>query len=124
MRDTDADEKKKYVLKEICETERSFVLALKLICEEFYQAVHDHLSLEDSDLLFAIARVSYPLICGCAVGEGNKGEMFCYHNAVNVKRLTCSLPWAQVKRKGFIILLLVSLPQGSATRAPNPSGGV
>ena len=36
VRDTDADEKKKYVLKEICETERSFVVALKLICEEFY----------------------------------------------------------------------------------------
>ena len=72
MRDTDADEKKKYVLKEICETERSFVVALKLICEEFYQAVHDHLSLEDSELLFAIARVSDPLICGCAVGEGNE----------------------------------------------------
>lgn len=72
MRDTDADEKKKYVLKEICETERSFVVALKLICEEFYQAVHDHLSLDDSELLFAIARVSGPLICGCAVGEGNE----------------------------------------------------
>ena len=72
MRDTDADEKKKYVLKEICETERSFVVALKLICEEFYQAVHDHLSLEDSELLFAIARVSDPLICGCAVGEGDE----------------------------------------------------
>ena len=72
VRDTDADEKKKYVLKEICETERSFVVALNLICEEFFQAVHDHLSLEDSELLFAIARVSNPLICGCAVGEGNE----------------------------------------------------
>ena len=40
-------------------------MALKLICEEFYQTVHDHLSQEDLDLLFNIARVSNPFICVC-----------------------------------------------------------
>ena len=57
MRGTDSDEKKKYVLQEIYETEKSFLIGLQLICEEFYQAVHVHLSQEDSELLFDIARV-------------------------------------------------------------------
>ena len=52
------------------------MVALKLICEEFYQTVHDHLSQEDLDLLFNIARVSNPFICVCVcvyVCEGGGG---------------------------------------------------
>ena len=77
MRDTDADEKKKYVLKEICETERSFLVALKLIGEEFYQTVHDHLSQEDLDLLFTIARVRDPFVCVCEGEECSAIVMLC-----------------------------------------------
>lgn len=77
MRGTDSDEKKKYVLQEIYETEKSFLIGLQLICEEFYQAVHGHLSHEDSELLFDIARVR-PLspstlalvICHCSSLSG------------------------------------------------------
>jgi len=61
VRGTDSDEKKKYVLQEIYETEKSFLIGLQLICEEFYQAVHGHLSHEDSELLFDIARALQPV---------------------------------------------------------------
>ena len=55
-------------------------MALKLICEEFYQTVHDHLSQEDLDLLFNIARVSNPFIyvcvcvCVCTCVKGGRGQ--------------------------------------------------
>ena len=58
MKETDADEKKSYVLQEMFETERSFLTMLEIVSQDFYMALKDHISPEDTDLLFKIARVS------------------------------------------------------------------
>lgn len=57
VKTTDADEKKKYVLQEIYETERSFLSVLELVSQDFYLSLKDHIPPEDTELLFSIARV-------------------------------------------------------------------
>ena len=57
MKSTDADEKKMYVLHELCETEKSFLNVLELISGDFYSSLCDHLNPEDVNLLFSTAKV-------------------------------------------------------------------
>ena len=46
------------MLNELYETEKSFVSVLELVSQDFYLALKDHLHPDDTELLFAIARVS------------------------------------------------------------------
>lgn len=50
------DEKKKHVIMEMFETEKSFVKVLELIAETYHAAMSPHLPPEDSELLFYLPR--------------------------------------------------------------------
>ena len=57
VKTTDADEKKDYVMKELYETERSFLSVLHLICKDFFSAMCELICAEDVELIFTTAKV-------------------------------------------------------------------
>lgn len=59
---TDSDEKRNNILRELYETEKSFLNVLELISQDFYAALCDHISSEDNELLFSSAKVSLEIL--------------------------------------------------------------
>ncbi len=57
VKTSDADEKKGYVMKELFETERSFLTVLHLISQEFFNALCELINAEDVQLIFSTAKV-------------------------------------------------------------------
>lgn len=56
---TDADEKRTNVLNELYQTEKSYLNVLELISQDFYSALVDHISSDDTELLFSAVKVIY-----------------------------------------------------------------
>ena len=59
---TDSDEKRNNILRELFETEKSFLSVLELISQDFYSALCDHISSDDNELLFSSAKVSLDML--------------------------------------------------------------
>ncbi len=57
VKTSDADEKKSYVMKELYETERSFLTVLHLISQDFFNALCELICAEDVQLIFSTAKV-------------------------------------------------------------------
>ena len=55
---SNSDEKCNNILRELYETEKSFLNVLELISQDFYNALVDTISPEDKELLFSSAKVS------------------------------------------------------------------
>ena len=56
---TDVDEKRTNVLNELYQTEQSYLNVLELISQDFYSALVDHISSDDTELLFSAVKVIY-----------------------------------------------------------------
>lgn len=54
---TDVDEKRSNVLNELYQTEKSYLNILEVISQDFYSALVDHISSEDTELLFSAVKV-------------------------------------------------------------------
>jgi len=57
VKTSDNNEKKSYVLKELFETERSFLSVLKLVSHDFFSAMCEVICAEDVELIFSTAKV-------------------------------------------------------------------
>ena len=53
------DEKRTNVLNELYETEKSYLNVLELISQDFYSALVDHISSDDTELLFSAVKVTH-----------------------------------------------------------------
>ena len=56
---SDIDDQRTYILKELYETEKTYLGVLELIGQDFCSALRDHVSPQDNELLFSLAQVSY-----------------------------------------------------------------
>jgi hypothetical protein len=55
---TDLDEKRTNILNELYQTEKSYLTVLELISQDFYSSLVDHITSEDTELLFSAVKVN------------------------------------------------------------------
>ena len=60
---TDLDEKRTNILNELYQTEKSYLTVLELISQDFYSSLVDHITSEDTELLFSAVKVRSLLYC-------------------------------------------------------------
>lgn len=51
------DEKRINILNELYQTEKSYLTVLELISQDFYSSLVDHITSEDTELLFSAVKV-------------------------------------------------------------------
>ena len=95
MKTTDADEKKNYVLRELCETERSFLTVLRLISQDFFSALCELVTAEDVELLFSTAKVGPGLYMSPVYMFPDCDCLICAHRSCTPSTVPC---WRGLKK--------------------------